>query len=112
MDEDPLQRRIYFLTFAESLEIIFSQYTETCEAMIDYSKIGGGDIEDYAKKSIGNILHENIDVHIRRLISGFPMDRINCIEKFQSHCVNIAFAEKGDMTGLCNRSHIKEGNLH
>ena len=26
MDEDPLQRRIYFITFIESLEIIFSQY--------------------------------------------------------------------------------------
>ena len=31
MDEDPLQRRIYFLTFVESLEMIFSKYTETCE---------------------------------------------------------------------------------
>ena len=28
MDEDPLQRLIYFLTFVESLEMIFSQYTE------------------------------------------------------------------------------------
>ena len=27
MDEDPLQRRIYFLAFVESLEMIFSQYT-------------------------------------------------------------------------------------
>ena len=51
MDEDPLQFRIYFLTFVESLEMIFSQYTETCEVLLDYSKIGGGDvIEDYAKK--------------------------------------------------------------
>ena len=33
MDEDPLQRRIYFLTFAESLEMIFSQYKETCEVL-------------------------------------------------------------------------------
>ena len=46
MDEDPLQRRIYFLTIVESLEIIFSQYTTTCEAIIDYPKIGGDDIED------------------------------------------------------------------
>ena len=49
MDEDPLQRRICFLTFVESLEMIFSQYTETCEVIIDYLNIGGGDIEDYAK---------------------------------------------------------------
>ena len=69
MDEDPLQRRIYFLTFVESLEKIFSQYTETCELILDYPKIGGDDIEDYAKKAISNILHANIDVHIRRFIA-------------------------------------------
>ena len=40
MDEDPLQRRIYFLTFVESLEMIFSQYTEPCEVITDYPKIG------------------------------------------------------------------------
>ena len=45
MDEDPLQRRIYFLTFVEYLETIFSKYTETCEVLLDYPKIGGdGDI--------------------------------------------------------------------
>ena len=69
MDEDPLQRRIYFLTFVESLEMIFSQYTETCEVLLDYPKIGGYDItEDYAKKFIRNLLHANIDVHSRILI--------------------------------------------
>ena len=55
MDEDPLQRRIYFLAFVESLEMIFSQYTETCEVIIYYPKIGGDDIEDYAENSIRNI---------------------------------------------------------
>ena len=51
MNEDPLQRRIYFLTFVESLEMIFSQYKDTCEVLLDYPKIGGGDIiEDYVKK--------------------------------------------------------------
>ena len=45
--------------------MIFSQYTETCEVIPDYPKIGGDDdIEDYAKKAIKNILHENIDDHI------------------------------------------------
>ena len=47
MDEDPLQRQIYFLTFVESLEMIFSKYTETSEVLLDYPKIGGDDIEDY-----------------------------------------------------------------
>ena len=41
MDEDPLKRRIYFLTFVESLEMIFLEYTETCEVILEYSKIGG-----------------------------------------------------------------------
>ena len=51
MDEDTLQRRIYFLTFIDLLDMIFSQYTETCEVILDYPKIGGDDvIEDYAKK--------------------------------------------------------------
>ena len=40
MNEDPLQRRIYFLTFVESLEMIFSQYTEPCEVITDDPKIG------------------------------------------------------------------------
>ena len=61
--------------------MIFSQYTETCEVIIDYPKIGGDDIEDYAKKAIRNLLHANIDVHSRRLISDFPIDGIQCIEK-------------------------------
>ena len=51
MDEDPLQRRIYFLTFVESLDMISSQYKETYEVLLDYPKIGVDDIiEDYAKK--------------------------------------------------------------
>ena len=49
MYEDPLQCRIYFLTFVESLDTIFSQYTETCEVNIDYPKIVWDGIEDYAK---------------------------------------------------------------
>ena len=45
MNEDPIQRRIYFLTFVESLVMIFSQYTETCEVLLDYPIIIGEDIE-------------------------------------------------------------------
>ena len=58
MDEDPLQSRIYFLTFIDSLDMIFSQYRETCEVLLDYPKIGGDDvIEDYEKKATINLLH-------------------------------------------------------
>ena len=49
MGEDPLKRRIYFLTIIDSLDMIFSQYIETCEFLLDYPKIGGDDVKDYAK---------------------------------------------------------------
>ena len=80
IDEDPLQHWIYFLTFIDSLDMIFSQYRETCEVLIYYPKIGGYDVEDYAKKAIRNLLHSNIDVHSRRLIYEFPKDGIKYIE--------------------------------
>ena len=84
MDEYPLQLRIYFITFLELLETIFSQYTETCEVLLDYPKIGGDYIiEDYEKKAIKELLHANIDAHIRRLISESPKDGIKCIDKLQ-----------------------------
>ena len=79
IDEDPLQHRIYFLTFVESLEMIFSQYTETCEVLLDYKKIGGEDIDDYDKKPISNLLHANIHVHSRIFIDEFPIDGIKLI---------------------------------
>ena len=75
--------------------MIFSQYTETCEVLLGYPKIGGDDvIEDYAKKAIRNLLHANIDVNRRRLIAEFPKDGIKCIEKLQSHCANMTFSDK------------------
>ena len=58
--------------------MIFSQCKETCEIYLDYPKIGG---ESNTKNVIVNILHENIDVHSRRLIDEFPGDRIKCIQK-------------------------------
>ena len=78
-DEDPLQRRIYSLTFVESLEMIFFQYKDTCEVLLDYLKIGVEDIKYFVKKSIRNILHANIDVHIRSLIAEFPGDGVKFI---------------------------------
>ena len=95
MDKDPLQRRIYLLTFVESLDMILSQYIETCEVLLYYPKIGEDDIiEDFARKPIRNLLHVNIDIHNKRLISEFPKDGIKCIEKLQSHCANMTFADK------------------
>ena len=45
LDEEPLQHRIYLLTFIESLDMIFSHYKETCEVLIAHPKIGGEDIK-------------------------------------------------------------------
>ena len=93
-DEDPLQRWIYFLTFIESLEMIFSQYTVTCEVLIYYPKIEGEDIEGFSKKSIRDLFHADIDVHSKILIAEFPADGMKCIENFQSRCANMTFADK------------------
>ena len=61
MDEDPLQRRIYFITFVELLEMIFSQYKETCEVLLDYPKIGGDNIiEGYAKRPPGTFCMQTL----------------------------------------------------
>ena len=82
-------------SFVESLDMIFSQYRETCEVLLDYQKIGGHDIiEDFAKNAIRNILHAKIDVHSRRLMAELSKDGIKCIEKFQSHFANMTFADK------------------
>ena len=53
LDQDPLQRRICFLTFVESPKTIFSQYKETCELLLDCPKIEGDNIKD--KKPLGII---------------------------------------------------------
>ena len=75
--------------------MIFSQYRETCQVLLDYPKIGGDDvIEDDAKKAIRNLLNANIDVHRRRFIYEWPKDGIKCLEKLQSHCANMTFADK------------------
>ena len=89
--------------------MIFLQYIETCEVILDYPKIGGDDIEDYSKKDIRNFLHTNIDVHSRRLISEFPMDGIKCIEKLQSHCANMNFSDKSRYARTFQQVTHKEG---
>ena len=74
--------------------MVFSQYKETCELLLDYPKIGGDHIKEFSKKAIRNLLRANIDVHSRRLIAALPGYGIKCIEKLQSHCANMNFADK------------------
>ena len=49
LDEDPLQRWIYFLTFIDSLNMVFSQYRETYEVLRDYPKNGGEECKRLCK---------------------------------------------------------------
>ena len=97
LDEDPLQRRIYFLTFIDSLNMIFPQYRETYEVLRDYPKMEGGNLKDYSKMDIRNVLHANSCVHSRRFIDEFPEYGIKCMEKLQSHCVD----KKGNFVVPC-----------
>ena len=74
--------------------MIFSQYKETCEVLIEYPKIGGKGIKYFVKKDIRNLLIANIDFHSRRLIAEFPGDGVKFISKLQSHCAKMNFADK------------------
>ena len=74
--------------------MILSQYKETCEVLLDYSKIVGEDLKYFVKKSIRNLLHANIDVHNRRLIAELPGDGVKWTSKLQSHCANMNFSDK------------------
>ena len=60
----------------------------------DYQKMEGGNVKYYAKMAIRKLLHANSCVHSRRLIAEFPEDGIKCMEKLQSHCANMNFADK------------------
>ena len=46
------------------------------------------------KKAIRNLLHANIYLHSRRLIAEFPKYGVKFIEKLQSYCANMTFADK------------------
>ena len=54
----------------------------------------GGNTKDYSKMAIRNLLHANSCVHRRRFIAELSDDGIKCIQKLQSHCANMTFADK------------------
>ena len=74
--------------------MIFLQYKETCEVLIDYPKMGGCYIKYYVKRVVRNLLRANINFHSRRLISEFSGDGVKLISKLQSHCANMTFSDK------------------
>ena len=61
---------------------------------LNIDNISGFDRDSDAKKTIRNLLHANIDVQSRRLIAEFPKYGIKCIDKLQSNCANMNFADK------------------
>ena len=110
LDEDPLQRHIYSLTFVESLEMIFSQYKETCEVLLYYTNIVGEDMKYYVRKEIGNILHANIAVYSRIFIDEFPLDGVKCISKIQSDFANMTFSDKSTYVRIFHKITHKVGS--
>ena len=107
LDEDPLQRRNYCLVFIESLEMILSQYKETCELLIYYPTIGREYIKHYVNKAISILLSTNIDVHSRKSIAEFPGDGVKRISKLQSYCSKMTSADKSRYDRLLQRVTYK-----
>ena len=96
----------------DTLEMIFSQHKETCEVLIDYPKIGGGDIKDYVRKAIIYLLHANIDVHSRRLVDESPLYGVKFIPKLQYHCANMTFSGKSRYYWLFKQvTHNRGGSV-
>ena len=81
--------------------MIFSQYTETCEVLLDYPKIVG---DDYIKLFIIILMYTSEDW----LLSSQNME-----SNVLKHCNHIVqtwpLLIKVDTIGLSNKLHIKEG---
>ena len=54
-------------------------------------------------------MYAHIDVHSRRFIAEFPKDGIKCIEKLQSHCANMTFADRSRYDGTFQQVTHKGG---
>ena len=72
--KDPIQCRVYFLSFVSSLEIVLSQFSETYMLLMESPPIIGEEILYYAKNATCNLLHAYIDAHSQRLIDECPGD--------------------------------------
>ena len=111
MDEDPLQRWICFLAFVASLVMIFHSTQKLVKYFYIIQKKGGEDIKYFEKNAIRNLLHTNIGVHSRRVITELPADGIKCIEKLHSHCANMTVADKSRYNMIFQKVTHKGGNL-
>ena len=111
LDEDLLQRWIYFLTFVESLEMIFPQYKETCEVLLDYSKIGGENIKDVLNIPLELFLIPTLMYITENLLISSQEMEWNVLETF-SHIVSTwILLTKVDMIELFNKLHINDRSI-
>ena len=51
LNEDPLHRRVYFLSFMNSLKIVLSSFSYIYTFLMDYTSIRGKEITYCAKKA-------------------------------------------------------------
>ena len=66
-------------------------------------------MKDFFKKALRDLLHSNINVHSRRLISEFPGYGVKCISKTQSHRANVTFSDKSRYARLIHKVTQKGG---
>ena len=94
LDEDPLQRRVYFPSFVNSLKIVLSQFKETYIVLMEYASIRGNDSLDYAKNATWNLFHSYIDAHSQILIDEYTVDGVQAISIMQQKCANMTFSDQ------------------
>ena len=59
--------------------MIFYQFKETCEIILDYPEVVGENIKEFSKDAFRNILYAYIDVYSRRLIESNVLKNYNHI---------------------------------
>ena len=82
--EDPVKRRVYFLSFMNSLKIVLSNVSEIRMLIMECPSIRGEELPNYSKNSTWNLLHAYIYVHSQRLIDECTGDGVQSISILQS----------------------------
>ena len=111
MDEDPLQRRIYFLKFIDSLDMIFSQYRETYEVLLDYPKIGGMMLRIMQNRPSETFCIPIVMYTTEDWLLSYQKMESNVLKNCNHVVQERPLLIKVDIIGLSNRLHIKEENL-
>ena len=84
LDKEPLQHRVYLLSFMNSLKIVLSKFSEAYMLLMEYPFVGEEEIPDYNKNSTWNLLHAYIDAHSKILTNECPGYRVQYFSWFKS----------------------------